>query len=361
MPKQNRVTPFGDLISSTAKGTLMGNRGCVHSNTGQITKTWARQAWVTCLLEYNGRHRQVMAPGQYTELFFLDEATALAAGHRPCGTCQKSRYESFKSVWIKANSNFIGMPATSINDIDRHLHTERYASNGRSELAQQVLSRLPDGCFVVRQGNRDLAWLYWEGRLYRWTPGGYGAGEIGQPDEVVHVLTPSSIVRTIREGFSPMAHLSATLNYPSEDCPSGKANIEPLKNEQPEAAASTSALSPVDSKKFISGTPATRFHRPDVTPSGKELFAYFAAILRVTGMDQGKTFPLKRFLGNFSGHTNAGRIERHKDGYRLTPSGLDYFRDRYRTGNPQRVHQADVEAYVQRILNGGKGWAAIDE
>ena len=99
MPLQNRVTPFGELIATPARGTLMGNRGCLHDAQQRIRRTFAVKRWIICVLEFKGRHRQVMAPGQYTELFFLDEATALAAGHRPCAECQRARYDLFRAHW----------------------------------------------------------------------------------------------------------------------------------------------------------------------------------------------------------------------------------------------------------------------
>lgn len=203
MPSQNRVTPFGKIVAISAKGSMMGNRGCLHSAEGDITKQWVRKAWVTCLLKYNNRHRQVMAPGQYTELFFLDEATALAAGHRPCGTCQKSRYSEFKSLWVKSNTNFSSEPVTSIGQIDEYLHKERYASKGTNEFVKESLDQLPEGCFVVRENGPNTAWLYWEGRLHRWGGEGYDTDESGGADEIVGVLTPASIVRMFREGFRP--------------------------------------------------------------------------------------------------------------------------------------------------------------
>src|SRR5262245_5520966 len=102
MPLQNRVTPFGDLIATAARGTLMGNRGCLHDDCRQIRRPFALKRWIACVLDFRGRHRTVMAPGRYTELFFLDEATALAAGHRPCAECRHADYVRFRSLWAAA-------------------------------------------------------------------------------------------------------------------------------------------------------------------------------------------------------------------------------------------------------------------
>src|SRR5688500_8008085 len=100
MPRQNRVTPFGELIAAPARGTLMGNRGCLHDGDQRIRRLFVGKRWIHCVLEFKGRRRQVMAPGRYTELFFLDESTALAAGHRPCAECQRDRYLEFRRCWM---------------------------------------------------------------------------------------------------------------------------------------------------------------------------------------------------------------------------------------------------------------------
>jgi hypothetical protein len=100
MPLQNRVNPYGEIVANASRGAWMGNRGCLHGANRQLTsKRWTRKAWVICELSFHGRHRDVMAPGSYTELFFLDEATALAAGHRPCGTCRKAASKDFVAAW----------------------------------------------------------------------------------------------------------------------------------------------------------------------------------------------------------------------------------------------------------------------
>ncbi|HEY3229252.1 MAG TPA: hypothetical protein VGJ87_08530, partial [Roseiflexaceae bacterium] len=102
MPYQNRVTPEGALIATTARGTLMGNRGCLHDERKRIVRTYQVRRWIICLLEFKGRWRAIMSPGKYTELFFLDEATALAAGHRPCAECQRERFTMFRAHWAAA-------------------------------------------------------------------------------------------------------------------------------------------------------------------------------------------------------------------------------------------------------------------
>ena len=104
MPRQNRVTPFGEIVAVPERGTMMGNRGRLHDEEGRIRRPWQVKRWLICLLEFNGRHRQVMAPDRYTELFFLDEATALAAGHRPCFECRRKSYNAFVDAWAVGNA-----------------------------------------------------------------------------------------------------------------------------------------------------------------------------------------------------------------------------------------------------------------
>src|SRR5580658_4307221 len=95
MPKQNRVNPFGEIIATPERGTFMGNRGVLHDDQGRIRRKWQGKRWIVCVLEFRGRKRKMMTPSRYTELFFLDEATALAAGHRPCAECRRDRSTLF--------------------------------------------------------------------------------------------------------------------------------------------------------------------------------------------------------------------------------------------------------------------------
>ena len=133
-PLQNRVTPFGDLIATPARGILMGNRGRLHDPGRRVVRRIAAgyRAWVTCLLAFRGRHRAVMAPNRYTELFFLDEATALAAGHRPCGECRQADFRRFKTTWLVANRDRGLGPDVLIGAIDRELHRDRLEPDGRA-------------------------------------------------------------------------------------------------------------------------------------------------------------------------------------------------------------------------------------
>jgi hypothetical protein len=208
-PLQNRVTPFGEPIATTARGTLMGNRGRLHDRNRRIVRRVvpSYRAWVTCLLEFRGRRRVVMAPDRYTELFFLDEATALAAGHRPCGECRRADYRRFKALWLVANRDRGLGPAAPIGAIDRELDRDRLDTDGRPRTHGARLGSLPDGVFVVVP-DRAEAFLYWQGCLFPWSPERYGAGRSASVDQRVTVLTPRSTCRTIAAGYEPAVHPS---------------------------------------------------------------------------------------------------------------------------------------------------------
>lgn len=212
MPRQNRVTPFSGLIATEARGTLFGNRGCLHDAEGRLTgRRWTQWSWVTCLLEFKGRRRRLMQPNRYTELFFLDEATAFAAGHRPCGECRRADYRAFKALWLEVNGTELPGGGTSIRELDRALHRERVAALDGREAYRERLGRLPDGAFAVLADDPH-AWLVWGRRLLRWSPAGYDASRPRQDGLTVRVLTPRSIVRTFAAGRRltfPAVHPSA--------------------------------------------------------------------------------------------------------------------------------------------------------
>jgi hypothetical protein len=208
MPKQNRVNPFGELVVTAARGRWMGNRGCLHDMNGKLTdKRWTRKPWVTCELQFRERRRQIMTPGQYTELFFLDEATAFAAGHRPCAECRRTSYDRFKSAWIAANHARV--PGTTIKEIDDILHCERVDRHTRLQLTwESTLSDLPEGTLVQLSASND-AWLLWGGRLWKWGADGYSTTRTIPSSSRVTVLTPESICLTFMSGYRPQVHLSA--------------------------------------------------------------------------------------------------------------------------------------------------------
>ena len=362
MPRQNRVSPWGEIIAVPDRGMFMGNRGTLHDDKGLLTsQRWTRKAWVTCVLSFKGRHRQVMAPGQYTELFFLDEATALAAGHRPCGTCRRDDYHRFKLLWASVNAARVGLTDPDIGGIDSTLHQERFISSGLQDRWRPSLKELPDGAFVVLD-DLDTAWLIWGNELLEWSPGGY-RNRIKRPtDQSVTVLTPRSIVAVLEAGYVPELHPSVHAKLSRQE--TRPITIAPtyvapeFQNTKPKASTHAQVKAPPVAAASAS---AGSLYKLVKTPAGKALYNYFAAILQVTGMDQGKVYPLKKFLGNFSGHETAGRIQKVSGGYQLTPKGIDYFSDRYNPGNSQHVNRSEVEAMARLIRNGGgPDWIPVD-
>lgn len=198
MPRQNRVTPFGEIVAVPERGTFFGNRGVLHDDEGSFRRAWQVKRWLLCLLEFKGRRRQIMKPGHYTELFFLDEATGLAAGHRPCAECRRERYRAFLAAWPAG--------CLSATDLDEQLHAERLNADGYKRCFEANLDVLPGGVFVVLRGR---AWLLWKGRLLVWSPGGYRDRLSRPKGEQVAVLTPRSTVEAIRAGYVPEVHCSA--------------------------------------------------------------------------------------------------------------------------------------------------------
>jgi hypothetical protein len=202
MPKQNRVTPFGELIATEARGTLMGNRGCLHDEEQRIRRSFAVKRWI------RGRHREVMAPGRYTELFFLDEATALAAGHRPCAECQRERYLLFRERWASAGPG--GTAPLSADEMDRVLHSERLEADRRKRMYAAPAAELPLGAIIT--DSNVIPFLVLEDRLVRWAPGGY-TDSIPRPGSgTFQVLTPPSTVRAIQRGYRVLVHPSAMIS-----------------------------------------------------------------------------------------------------------------------------------------------------
>ena len=199
MPYQNRVDPFGKLQAVLNWGQLMGNRGNLHNKGKQILREFRLKAWITCLLEYNDYHREVMSPGKYTELFFLDEATALAAGHRPCAACRRVAYNKFVDCW-KVN-NVIPKGEGTKDAIDNRLHAERFSTLPR----YAKLSQLPDGTMVVKAG-KTAPHLWFNGTLYEWSFAGYTRSMAAQMDDTVQVLTPESIVKVLAAGYTASVH-----------------------------------------------------------------------------------------------------------------------------------------------------------
>jgi hypothetical protein len=198
MPLQNRVDPSGNIIRTPARGTMLGNRGgALHNSDKEIVRAYKSRRWITCVLEFRGRHRVVMSENRYTELFFLDEAVAFAAGHRPCAECRRERYEAFKDAWRRAHRQ---NKSPFADEMDLELHPARIDKQRKKATYQAVLGSLPDGCFVQLDGS---AFLVWEDALLLWTPEGYARRDSGRRDLIVTVLTPKPIVGCFREGYKP--------------------------------------------------------------------------------------------------------------------------------------------------------------
>ena len=201
MPHQNRVTPFGDIIATPERGTMYGNRGCLVNAEGKIARPFRELRWIICVLDFKERKHPMMAPGRYTGLFFLDEATALAAGHRPCAECQRGRFDLFRETWSTANPDLTNVHRLLAPVIDKVLHSERLGPR------QSVKSTgdLPDGTFVTDNGTD--AYLVWQNKLLLWTPSGYKLSKT--KNFSVEVLTPRSIVNTLGAGYPVAVHSSA--------------------------------------------------------------------------------------------------------------------------------------------------------
>ena len=205
MPLQNRVTPEGKIVAVAARGTMFGIRGgCFHRPDQTLRpRHFASRRWICCLLAFKGRRRPLMQPGRYTELFFLDEATAMAAGHRPCFECRRADAVRFAELWnqMEGRSGRAAAP-----EMDLRLHAERIDQRGDKVRFRAALSELPDGVFVNRDG---LPGLVLEGRVRPWSFEGYSTGYSVDAVSDVDVLTPRSIVAILAAGYQPKMHPSA--------------------------------------------------------------------------------------------------------------------------------------------------------
>ena len=170
-PLQNRVDPFGQLIRTSARGAWMGNRGLIHNEHQQIIRPYRLKAWITCVLEFKGRRREVMTPNLYTELFFLDEATAFSAGHRPCAECRRADFNRFKAAWVQGNPLYMYNMKTPIGEIDEILQRERINQEGVKSTYSESLGNLPEGSFIEYIGKPYM--VRHSNRVISWTPFGY--------------------------------------------------------------------------------------------------------------------------------------------------------------------------------------------
>jgi len=207
MPLRNRVTPLSELVADSGRGLVYGNRGCLHDDRGNIRRRYAGKRWIACRLEFRGwLRRPLLQPGRFTELFFLDEATAFAAGHRPCALCRRADYDRFGSLWRRLHPGDAGADA-----IDARLHGERVALDTRAQRHHEApLDDLPDGAFVLRDG---APWLVRGADLLRWTPAGYTARAPRPSREQARVITPPSLLSVLAADWRPLVPLL----HPSAD------------------------------------------------------------------------------------------------------------------------------------------------
>jgi hypothetical protein len=195
---QNRVTPLGEVVADPARGLVYGNRGCLHDSSHRIRRRYAVRRWIACRLEFRGRRRApLLQPGRYTELFFLDEATALAAGHRPCAECRRADYDALVALWRDLHPG-----DRSADAIDMRLHAERHGRGPSGRRLHDVgLDEVPDGAFVVRDGE---PWLVLGPRLLRWTPAGYDERAPRPAGAPAALITPPSLVELLRGHRDPL-------------------------------------------------------------------------------------------------------------------------------------------------------------
>lgn len=203
MPLQNRVDPFGDLIATPSRGLFMGNRGGrIHTDARTLTtRRWASRQWICCVLDFRGRQRDVWGRF-YTELFFLDEVIALAAGHRPCFECRRRDAENFAALWGEAQK--LPVPPKA-GEMDTVLHRERL-DGGAKRRHRRAIDELPDGAVVALE---EGAFAVRGDALLRWTPNGYVTSKPRPLGVTVDVLTPPAILAVLSAGYRPHWHPSA--------------------------------------------------------------------------------------------------------------------------------------------------------
>ena len=203
VPLQNRVDPFGELFATPARGLFLGNRGGrFHAADRKLTKRrWASRQWICCVLDFKNRRRAAWGR-YYTELFFLDEVTALAAGHRPCFECRRKEAEAFAGAWQQA---FKLLARPRADEMDLVLHAERLEERAKRRHRRNI-DDLPDGAFVAL---KEGAWAVRGNTLLRWTAKGYDTGQRKPHGTMIDVLTPPAILSVLAAGYRPHWHPSA--------------------------------------------------------------------------------------------------------------------------------------------------------
>jgi hypothetical protein len=202
MPRRNRVTPRGELIAVPDRGLFWGNRGRLHNPAGDVVRYSTTKAWAICVLEFKGRRRRQWAPGRLTELYFLDEATALAAGHRPCGECRYRDYQAFKAAYGRAYPD----DELTVHAIDARMHADRLSEPRIRRTYTARLADLPAGTMIELA---SVPWLVWRGELLAWHPGGYSDRRPRRLEGEVTVLTPRATVAVLVAGYEPVVHPTA--------------------------------------------------------------------------------------------------------------------------------------------------------
>lgn len=209
MPRQNRVTPYGELAAVADRGMFWGNRGQLLDARGSLARYSRGRLWLICVLEFKGRRRTQWQPGRLTELYFLDEATGLAAGHRPCGECRYHRYLEFKRAWAQVHP---GEPVSAAA-MDARLHADRLTGPGARRTYQAPLADLPDGTMIELAGR---PWLVLGPQLLAWDHGGYREQRPRPRGARVSVLTPRATVTVLGAGYQPVLHPTAAGRQPRE-------------------------------------------------------------------------------------------------------------------------------------------------
>jgi hypothetical protein len=200
MPRQNRVTPEGRIIADRARGMFTGNRGIL-CDEGVLRAPYRHRAWICCVLEYKGNRQPLASAQHWTPLFFLDEAVAFAAGHRPCATCRREAYNRFRAAWGSS-------PLPSAKEMDAALHAARVVPRLRTQVTHKAeLTSLPDGAFIRWQ---DRPALVLGDRLLPWTPAGYLPADARRGTGKVTVLTPAPMIAVLSAGYQPALHPSAS-------------------------------------------------------------------------------------------------------------------------------------------------------
>ena len=205
--RRNRVNPLSELIATPERGLVYGNRGCLHDDRGRITRRYNGRRWISCQLQFKDwRRGPLLQPGKFTELFFLDEATAFAAGHRPCALCRRADYNRFVEIWRTLHPG-----QCDADTIDARLHSQRVDPDTRAQRHHDApLDDLPDGAFVLHEGAPQLVL---GDRLLTWSPAGYLTHSSRPLRAHARVITPPSLVAVLRTNWQsllPIVHPSAS-------------------------------------------------------------------------------------------------------------------------------------------------------